>query len=54
MTLKDLEEWADSFDNWSAFAAYLGYDRRHLFRIRKGEVSIPARVELMWIKRNNK
>lgn len=51
MKIKDLEKWRKEFHTWKDFADYLGYGVRHLEKIRKGECQIPAKIELMWLKR---
>ena len=51
MKIKDLEKWRKEFNTWQDFADYLGYGVRHLEKIRRGECAIPAKIELLWIKK---
>lgn len=53
MKIKDLEKWRKEFETWQDFADYLGYGVRHLEKIRRKECPIPAKIELLWIKKKN-
>lgn len=50
MKIRDLEQWRKEFGTWQEFAEYLGYSTRALERMRRKEIPISAKIELLWIK----
>jgi hypothetical protein len=53
MKIKDIEKWRQDFETWKEFADYLGYSVRHLEKIRAKKCKIPARIELLWVKKKS-